>query len=135
LIAGDVVRLQQAFGNVLANAVKFTHRGGIHVAAVKRDAYVEVAVADTGQGIPPDFLPHVFDEFEQADRSARRHAGLGLGLAICRDLITRHDGTIEVISQGIGQGTTVKIRLPLLHTADGSPDDAHDGTPCRNWNV
>jgi signal transduction histidine kinase len=119
-ICGDVDRLQQAFGNVLSNALKFTDRGGIRVDAVKCDSYVEVRIVDSGKGIERDFLPHVFEQFEQADRSTRRQAGLGLGLAICRDLIMRHDGTIDVTSEGAGKGTTVTIRLPLLRETTGA---------------
>jgi len=112
-LTGDGERLQQAFGNVLANAVKFTSEGGIHVSLVRRDHEYEVHVVDTGKGIDRDFLPRVFTRFQQADRTGRRNDGLGLGLAICRDLIEQHHGRINVDSRGPGQGTTVVVSLPI----------------------
>jgi signal transduction histidine kinase len=114
LVCGDSERLQQAFGNVLANAVKFTRAGGIDVELVKGDADFEVHIVDTGQGIDREFLPLVFERFEQAARSGRRHDGLGLGLAICRDVIEEHHGRINVDSGGPGQGTSVTVTLPAL---------------------
>jgi signal transduction histidine kinase len=114
----DGERLQQAFGNVLTNAVKFTPSGGIDVAVVRRPHEYEVHVADTGHGIDRNFLPFVFTRFEQAEQSGRRHGGLGLGLAICRDLIEQHNGRISVDSRGAGHGATVVMRLPALTESD-----------------
>ena len=114
MICGDSERLQQAFGNVLANAVKFTRTGGIDVELVSADGEFEVRILDTGQGIDRDFLPLVFERFEQAARSGRRHDGLGLGLAICRDVIEEHRGRIRVDSGGPGHGTSVTMTLPAL---------------------
>jgi signal transduction histidine kinase len=114
VVRGDSERLQQAFGNVLANAVKFTRAGGIDVELVRKDAEFEVHVLDTGQGIDREFLPLVFERFEQAARSGRRHGGLGLGLAICRDVIEEHHGRISVDSDGPGHGTAVTVALPAL---------------------
>ncbi len=114
IVCGDSERLQQAFGNVLANAVKFTRTGGIDVELVKSDADFKVNILDTGQGIDREFLPLVFERFEQAARSGRRHDGLGLGLAICRDVIEEHHGRISVDSGGPGQGTSVTVALPAL---------------------
>ena len=114
MVCGDSEWLQQAFGNVLANAVKFTRTGGIDVELVKSDTEFEVHVVDTGQGIDREFLPLVFERFEQAARSGRRHDGLGLGLAICRDVIQEHHGRISVDSGGPGQGTSVTVALPAL---------------------
>jgi signal transduction histidine kinase len=113
-VRGDHDRLQQAFGNVLSNAVKFTATGGVHVSLVRNDAEFEVQVVDTGKGIDSEFLPLVFERFVQADRSGRRHGGLGLGLAICHDLIKQHRGRISVESRGPGHGTTVIVTLPAL---------------------
>ena len=113
VVKGDGDRLQQAFANVLANAVKFTDSGGIHVAVITHSTTVEVQVADTGRGIEADFLPLVFERFETGDRSAQRQSGLGLGLAISRDLLERQNGTIKIASPGRGRGTTVTLRLPL----------------------
>jgi len=117
MVRGDSDRLQQAFGNVLANAVKFTHTGSIAVELVPSDTEFEVRVADTGQGIDREFLPLVFERFEQATRSGRRHDGLGLGLAICRDVIQQHHGRISVDSDGPGQGTSVTVTLPALQAS------------------
>lgn len=114
MVCGDRERLQQAFGNVLANAVKFTRSGGIDVELVTRDAEFEIHIVDTGQGIDRNFLPLVFERFAQAARSGRRHEGLGLGLAICRDLIEAHRGRVTVVSGGAGQGTSVTVVLPAL---------------------
>ncbi len=114
MVCGDRERLQQAFGNVLANAVKFTGTGGIDVELMKSNTEFEVRIVDTGQGIDREFLPLVFERFEQAARSGRRHDGLGLGLAICRDVIEEHHGRISVDSDGPGQGTSVTVTLPAL---------------------
>ncbi|MGE3708002.1 MAG: ATP-binding protein, partial [Vicinamibacterales bacterium] len=114
-IDGDPRRLHQVVGNVLANAVKFTPAGGrIAVSARTAGTAVELVVQDSGVGIQPEFLPFVFDRFRQADSGAtRQHGGLGLGLAICRHLVERHGGEIAAASDGIGRGTTVRIRLPI----------------------
>jgi PAS domain S-box-containing protein len=114
-IEGDPKRLHQVLGNVLSNALKFTPEGGQVdvVCAVAGDA-IEIEVRDSGIGIPPEFLPYVFDRFRQADsRTTRQHGGLGLGLAIARHLLEQHGGEIRAISLGSGRGTSMKIRLPL----------------------
>jgi two-component system CheB/CheR fusion protein len=117
LVLGDSTRLQQIVGNLLTNAVKFTPAGGrVVIAAVKDGAHARITVRDTGQGIAPEFLPHVFDRFAQADTSnARVHGGLGLGLAIVRDLTQLHQGTVTAESEGTGKGATFTVELPL-HT-------------------
>jgi CheY-like chemotaxis protein len=115
--------------NLVSNAVKFTPRGGrVHVGlAAAGDAdHVEVSVADTGQGIRPEFLPHVFDRFRQADASTtRQHGGLGLGLSIVKQLVELHGGTVGARSAGLGQGTTFTVTLPL--TPAGAPADGSGG--------
>lgn len=116
MVRGDCERLQQAFANVLVNAVKFTRNGGIDVELVETLGGFEVLIVDTGQGIDREFLPWVFERFQQAARSGRRHDGLGLGLAICRDVIEEHHGRISVDSGGPEQGTAVTIALPALVT-------------------
>ncbi len=112
---GDVRRLEQVFLNLLSNAVKFTPAGGrIDVRVAASDRHVEVQVADTGIGIEPEFLPHVFDRFRQADSNTTRvHGGLGLGLSIARHLVDAHGGSIAVHSAGRGLGTTFTVTLPL----------------------
>lgn len=112
---GDPVRLQQVVWNLVSNAIKFTAGGGrVDVRLAVRDAYAEITVTDTGEGIAPDFLPHVFDRFRQQDGSiARKHGGLGLGLAIARDLVAMHGGAIEAASDGDGMGSTFTVRLPV----------------------
>jgi len=102
--------------NLVNNAIKFTPEGGRVEVGTRRDgANVRITVADTGQGIAPDFLPHVFERFRQADSTTtRRQGGLGLGLAIARHLVELHRGTIEVESPGEGKGSTFTVRLPLV---------------------
>jgi len=117
-LLGDAVRLQQVAWNLLSNAVKFTPKGGsVEVRLGRRGSHVEFEVADTGQGIDAEFLPHVFERFRQADgTSTRRHGGLGLGLAIARHLVELHGGTISAESHGGGRGTTFKVSLPVTET-------------------
>jgi PAS domain S-box-containing protein len=113
--AGDPNRLQQVVWNLLSNAVKFTPRGGtVFVTLSREPSHVEIAVRDTGQGIRPDFLPHVFERFRQADPSTtRKQGGLGLGLSIVKHLVELHGGTVEARSPGEGQGATFVVRLPV----------------------
>jgi PAS domain S-box-containing protein len=114
-IVGDRARLLQVFSNILNNAVKFTSHGGrVTVTCVATEGLVEVRVADTGIGIDPEFLPRIFERFTQEDTTARREfAGLGLGLAIARELVARHGGTIGAESPGRGLGASFSVRLPL----------------------
>jgi signal transduction histidine kinase/ActR/RegA family two-component response regulator len=114
-IAGDPGRLQQVFWNLLSNAVKFTPAGGrISVRLERAASNLQVSVIDTGEGIRPEFLPHVFDRFRQADASTtRRHGGLGLGLAIVKQLVELHGGTIRADSPGAGRGSTFVVSLPV----------------------
>ncbi|HXE49887.1 MAG TPA: HAMP domain-containing sensor histidine kinase [Ramlibacter sp.] len=115
-IAGDPSRLQQVMVNLIANAVKFTpEQGRIELALRKLEDQVEISVADTGIGIPADFLPHVFDRFRQADASNQgRYGGLGLGLAIVKHLVELHGGSVSAQSPGEGGGATFVLRLPLM---------------------
>ncbi|MBD2499481.1 chemotaxis protein CheB [Anabaena azotica] len=114
-IVGDPVRLQQVIWNLLSNAIKFTPvRGRIDVTLEYTSIEAQIQVKDTGQGITPDFLPHIFERFRQADGSrTRSNPGLGLGLSIVCHLVELHGGTVEATSPGEGQGTTFTIRLPL----------------------
>lgn len=116
LVRGDFARLQQVICNLLSNAVKFTAPGGrIDVAVATAGDQLEISVADTGQGIKPEFLPHVFDRFRQEDGSiSRRHGGLGLGLAIVRHLVELHSGTVAAESDGEGCGARFIVRLPII---------------------
>jgi signal transduction histidine kinase len=131
VVQGAAVRLQQIVWNLLSNAVKFTPRGGRVLARAWREGgQACVEVSDTGAGIAPEFLPHVFDRFRQADgRITRQHGGLGLGLAIARHLVEMHGGTIAAESPGPGAGSTFRVRLPLmeLRNADAGLriDEAH----------
>ncbi|HZG50731.1 MAG TPA: PAS domain S-box protein [Pyrinomonadaceae bacterium] len=115
-ISGDPDRLQQVVWNLLSNAIKFTPKGGrVQVRLERVDSHVEVTVADTGRGIAAEFLPHVFDRFRQADQTTTRtHGGLGLGLAIVRQLVELHGGSVQVESAGEGRGTSFTVSLPLL---------------------
>lgn len=115
-ISGDPQRLQQIIWNLLTNAIKFTPKGGsVEVRLERIESHVELAISDTGQGIEPEFLPHVFDRFLQSDSSStRRHGGLGLGLSIVRQLVELHGGSVKALSPGAGAGTTFKVILPLM---------------------
>jgi PAS domain S-box-containing protein len=115
IVSGDPSRLQQVVWNLLANAVKFTHRGGqVEVRLERVNSHIELTVKDTGQGINAAFLPFVFDRFRQADGSTTRlHGGLGLGLAIVRHLVELHGGTVRAESKGEGQGATFNVQLPV----------------------
>lgn len=115
VVQGDPARLQQIVSNLLSNAAKFTPPGGsIEIAVSPEGDNAVVRVTDTGVGIAPAFLPHVFDRFSQADASPRRsHRGLGLGLAIVRQLVELHGGTIDASSAGEGRGSTFQVTLPL----------------------
>jgi len=113
-VLGDPDRLQQVLWNLLSNAIKFTPKGGrVDVRLARDDGDARVTVTDTGAGISPEFLPHVFDRFRQAESSTTRaHGGLGLGLAIVRTLVDLHGGTVEAQSDGRGQGAAFTITLP-----------------------
>jgi signal transduction histidine kinase/ActR/RegA family two-component response regulator len=118
LISGDAERLQQVMANLLSNAIKFTPKGGsVQVVLRRVESHIEVSVADSGIGIDPAFLPHVFEPFKQAvDGPMRRHAGLGLGLSIVRHIVELHGGEITASSDGAGRGARFEIVLPVLGT-------------------
>lgn len=115
-VAGDLTRLQQVVSNLLTNAIKFTpDEGQISVTVDAAGGQARLRVSDTGRGIQPDFMPRVFDRFSQQDSSsARTHAGLGLGLAIVRNLVEQHGGTVQAESPGPGMGATFTLTFPLL---------------------
>lgn len=115
-VLGDSDRLQQVLWNLFSNAIKFTPAGGrVQVTLERIDSYAQLSVADTGQGIDPEFLPHVFERFRQADSSTtRKFGGLGLGLSIVRSVVEHHGGIVQVASPGEGQGSTFTVLLPLL---------------------
>ena len=114
-VSGDPARLQQVVWNLLSNAIKFTPRGGrVRVTLERVNSHVEISVSDTGEGIKPEFLPHVFERFRQAEASTtRRHGGLGLGLSIVKQLVELHGGSVQAKSAGVGQGATFRVALPL----------------------
>lgn len=128
-IPGDPVRLQQVVWNLLSNAIKFTPRGGrVQIRSERVNSHLEIVVSDTGQGIDPDFLPHVFDRFRQADqKTSRQHGGMGLGLAIVRHLVELHGGNVSATSEGDGQGATFTVRLPIspIYQVDPSGGRVH----------
>src|SRR5438094_3003259 len=115
-ISGGEARLRQVVWHLLSNAIKFTPKGGrIEVRLERTESWAQITVNDTGRGIEPDFLPHVFERFLQADSSTTRaHGGLGLGLAIVRHLVELHGGSVHADSPGEGRGATFAVRLPLL---------------------
>lgn len=136
LISADPDRLQQVVWNLLSNAIKFTPQGGrveIRLNSVVGNAasrlYAQLQVTDTGKGISPEFIPHVFDRFRQADSTTTRsYGGLGLGLAIVRHLVELHGGTVRAESPGEGQGATFIVQLPLQEESRG---EWETGTPTR----
>jgi signal transduction histidine kinase/ActR/RegA family two-component response regulator len=140
-VGGDTIRLQQVVANLLSNAIKFTPPGGlVAVTLTSAGSHAEIQVSDSGQGIDAAFLPRIFDRFSQADTStARRHGGLGLGLAIVRALVERHGGNVQAASPGPGQGATFTVRLPVLPGREVGDAEGRDsaemspaaGTPTR----
>jgi PAS domain S-box-containing protein len=134
-VLGDFGRLQQVVSNLVSNAIKFTEPGGrVTVRIERRDSDAVLEVTDTGRGIRPEFLPHVFEKFRQADTSTTRsHAGLGLGLAIVRRLVELHGGRVKASSEGEGHGATFTVTLALAPVAatpgtDRASDKADDVT-------
>jgi PAS domain S-box-containing protein len=120
-IVGDPDRLQQVVWNLVSNAVKFTPQGGRIDVRLRQDgSFLSLSVTDNGKGIEPEFIPHVFERFRQADStSTRSHGGLGLGLAIVRHLVELHGGTVYAESGGLGEGSTFTVRLPLTTPLQG----------------
>ena len=112
----DPDRLQQVVWNLLHNAVKFTPTGGsIDVSVAVEETSVKIIVADTGRGILPEFLPHVFERFRQEQGNRMSASGLGLGLAIVKDLVELHGGRVEASSAGLDQGATFTVSLPAWY--------------------
>ena len=135
-VHGDANRLQQAVWNLLSNAVKFTpQHGAIHIEIRRRGSWIEIAVRDNGEGISAVALPVIFDRLQQGDNgAARRHGGLGLGLAIVRQIVELHDGTVSAESDGPGQGATFRITLPTSSDQppeQPSPGELHSGPAPR----
>lgn len=119
-LVADPDRLHQVIWNLLTNAMKFTPEGGvIYVAAQRESSQIEIRVSDTGKGISPEFLPHVFERFHQAGQSTRK-TGLGLGLAIVQTIVELHGGTVVAESEGLGKGATFIVRLPIRVTFDAA---------------
>jgi signal transduction histidine kinase len=133
-VSGDPDRLQQVVWNLVSNAVKFTPEGGrVEIALERERTSVSIVVRDTGRGIEPDVLPHVFERFWQADSSpTRRHGGLGLGLAIARHLVELHGGSVRAESAGLGAGATFTVSLPAREDpafADAEARTVRDSAP------
>jgi len=120
VVSGDADRLKQIIWNLLSNAIKFTpEEGRVEVRLEPTESLLTIKVSDTGPGIEPEFLPYVFERFRQADATtARQHRGLGLGLAIVRDLVELHGGTVSAESGGVGKGSSFTIKLPLFVQRD-----------------
>ncbi|MEQ1833703.1 MAG: ATP-binding protein, partial [Candidatus Eisenbacteria bacterium] len=129
LISGDSERLQQVMWNLMSNAIKFTPKGGrVQVVLQRAQSHVEITVSDSGLGITPEFLPHVFEPFRQATGGPmRRHSGLGLGLSIVRHIVELHGGEILASSEGEGRGSQFTIKFPVLATVReaGAPPKRH----------
>jgi PAS domain S-box-containing protein len=128
LVLGDPARVQQVVWNLVSNAIKFTPKdGSVEVRLARVGQHVEVSVKDDGMGISPQFLPHVFERFRQADSSkTRAHGGLGLGLAIVRHLVELHGGTVTAESEGEGRGALFTVRLPRAPGVVPSGVAAHE---------
>jgi signal transduction histidine kinase/CheY-like chemotaxis protein len=127
-VSGDSERLQQVVWNLLSNAVKFAPVGGrVEVKLERADSRVEIVVADNGPGISPEFLPYVFERFRQEDSgTGRQQGGLGLGLAIVRQIVELHGGTVRVASEGLGKGATFTVALPIPAVRAVSPGEFRD---------
>ena len=127
-LRADPDRLQQVVGNLLSNAVKFTASGGRITVALREDgASTELTVEDTGQGIAPELLPHIFDRFRPGDNpSSRQVSGLGLGLTLVREIVALHGGSVSAHSDGSGTGATFTVRLPTATPASGSDLNTDD---------
>ena len=132
-VSGDPNRLQQVIWNLLSNAIKFTPRDGkVQVLLQRVNSHIEIVVSDSGIGIDPRFLGHVFERFRQADASTtRQHGGLGLGLAIVKHLVELHGGTVAAHSDGPGRGTTFTVQLPLsvVHRSRLDEERQHPHAP------
>lgn len=124
-LAGDPARLQQVMWNLLSNAIKFTPKGGhVSVSLERVNSQIQIAVTDTGIGIKPEFVPHVFERFQQGDLSTTKtHGGLGLGLSIVRQLVELHGGTVTASSPGQDQGATFALRLPVTAVRFGASSE------------
>ena len=136
LVWGDSTRLQQVIWNLLSNAVKFTPSGGqVNIRLERLDSHAYITVSDTGQGIESDFLPYVFDYFRQSDATTtRKFGGLGLGLAIVRNLVELHGGTVRVESPGAGMGAIFTVRLPLMPIQPSANQNSQSSEPSSDLN-
>jgi CheY-like chemotaxis protein/nitrogen-specific signal transduction histidine kinase len=132
-IAADPARMQQVLSNIVANAIKFTGRGGrIDITLTRGASTVTIAVSDTGEGIASEMLPHVFERFRQAETGpTRRHGGLGIGLALVKHLVEAHGGTVTAESAGLGKGALLTVVLPLIKYSDAASAPRSSRTPVR----
>jgi signal transduction histidine kinase len=127
VVVGDPERLQQVIWNLLSNAIKFTPRSGrIEIQLQRHGSEIQISVSDIGKRIPKDFLSYVFDPFSEADKtSMRRHGGLGLGLAIVRQIVEKHGGSVEVRSEE-GKGSTFTIHIPGRNLVNAEPTASNE---------
>jgi signal transduction histidine kinase len=133
-VRADTNRVQQVIWNLLGNAIKFTpHNGRVYLKLQRKADRVEIQVTDTGQGIAPEFLPHVFDRFRQGDAAVtRHHGGLGLGLAITKQLVELHGGTVSVHSDGLNRGATFTVGLPLVSRLSAEEEQLQSAPSARS---
>src|SRR5437762_274895 len=130
-VLGASDRLQQVVWNLVMNAVKFTPKGGrIEVVVRRIDSHVAIVVSDTGEGIAPELLPHIFERFRQGDSSSTRaHGGLGIGLALVRHLVELHGGSVRAESEGVGLGATFTVKLPVALAKSSEDASVPTGPP------
>jgi signal transduction histidine kinase/CheY-like chemotaxis protein len=130
-ILGDSGRLQQVIWNLMSNAIKFTPQGGrVDLRLEQFCTHAQITVSDTGKGIHPDFLPYMFESFRQADSATtRQFGGLGLGLAIVRQIVELHGGTVQAVSSGVDQGATFTVKLPLMPHQSAISQQARESKP------
>jgi len=124
LLMGDPERLRQIICNLISNSIKFVKEGGeITVSAEAESNFAAISVADTGEGIPPELMPHIFEKFRQGEESLkRRRGGTGLGLALVKTLAELHDGSVSVKSE-LGKGTTFTVRIPFVRLGGVGSDE------------
>lgn len=128
LYYADVTRFEQIVWNLISNAIKFTNTGGnLNISVIKDEQFCSLTIADTGKGIEKHYLPFIFEMFNQAERGTSRvHGGMGIGLALVKELVEGHEGEISVASDGLGKGAQFTIKFPLVSSVEILSSDKND---------